>query len=105
MHHEARERIKNILGEQITFEGHFNDIFDSLKENRQEELLKWVKECMEGKQIPISSDRVKNLLGFILKFRDTNFRAILTKRKNEYFIALFLDKHKYYERERRKLGI
>jgi hypothetical protein len=31
-------------------------------------------------------------------------RAILTKEKKGYFIALFLDKHKYYEDEMQKLG-
>ena len=102
---EAKEKIKGILGEQITFEGHFDIVFGGLKETRQESLLQWIKECKEGKSIPVSSDRIKDLLGFVLKFRETNFRAILTKKKNEYFIALFLDKHKYYENQRRKLGL
>lgn len=102
---EARTKIEQILGGKINFEGHFNLVFDHLKENRQNQFIEWVKECKEGKSIPLSSDRVKDLLGFVLRFRDTNFRAILTKKKNEYFIALFLDKHKYHENERRKLGI
>ncbi len=105
LHDEARDKIQEILGDSISFEGHFNVVFDSLKENRQQQLIDWVRDCKEGKTIAISSDRVKDLLGFILRFRDTNFRVILTKKKNEYFIALFLDKHKYYENERRKLGI
>ena len=105
LHNEARKKIEEILGGKISFEGHFNIVFSNLKENRQKQLINWVRECREGKSIPISSDRVKELLGFLLRFRDTNFRAILTKKKNEYFIALFLDKHKYYENERRKLGI
>lgn len=105
LHDEARTVIEEILGDQISFEGHFDTVFNNLKENRQKALINWIKECKEGKSIPISSDKVKDLLGFVLKFRDTNFRAILTKKKNEYFIALFLDKHKYYENERRKLGI
>lgn len=102
---EARKLIEDILGGKISFEGHFDIVFNSLKETRQKALIEWVRECKEGKSIPISSDRVEDLLGFILKFRDTNFRAILTKKKNEYFMALFLDKHKYYEEQRRKLGI
>lgn len=105
LHDKARNKIQEILGNNISFEGHFNIVFDSLKENRQQQLIEWVKDCKEGKTIAISSDRVKDMLGFILRFRDTNFRVILTKKKNEYFIALFLDKHKYYENERRKLGI
>ncbi len=104
-HEEVKVAIGKIVGEQIIFDGHFNKVFDVLKENRQYELIQWITDCKEGKTIAISSDRVKDLLGFILRFRDTNFRAILTKKKNEYFIALFLDKHKYYEEERRKLGI
>ena len=105
LHKEARAKIEKILGSDIKFEGHFNMVFDNLKENRQRQLIEWVKDCKEGKSIPLSSDKVKELLGFVLRFRDTNFRAILTKKKNEYFIALFLDKHKYYENERRKLGL
>ena len=105
LHNEARKKIEEILGGKIGFEGHFNIAFDNLKESRQKQLVEWVKDCKEGKSIPISSDKVKDLLGFILRFRDTNFRAILTKKKNKYFIALFLDKHKYYEKERRELGI
>lgn len=105
LHDEAREIIKRILGKQITFEGHFNTVFNNLKENRQKELINWVKECKEGKTIALSSDKTRDLLAFVLRFRDTNFRAILTKKKNEYFIAIFLDKHKYYENERRKLGV
>lgn len=105
LHDEARKIIQETLEGKISFEGHFDLVFDNLKENRQQQLLDWIKECKKGKSIPISSDIIKDLLGFILRFRDTNFRAILTKKKNEYFIALFLDKHKYYENERRKLGI
>ena len=105
LHDEAKEAIKKILGDHITFEGHFDMVFDRLKESRQKQIMEWVKECKEGKSNALSSDKVKDLLAFVLRFRDTNFRAILTKKKNEYFIALFLDKHKYYENERRKLGI
>lgn len=105
LHEQARSTIQEILDGKIRFEGHFDTVFDNLKENRQQQLLEWIKECKNGQAIPISSDAIKDLLGFVMRFRDTNFRAILTKKKNEYFIALFLDKHKYYETERRKLGI
>ena len=105
LHNEARNKIEEILGSKINFEGHFDMVFDNLKGSRQKQLIEWIKDCRKGKINPISSDKVKDLLGFILRYRDTNFRAILTKKKNEYFIALFLDKHKYYENERRKLGI
>ncbi|MBS3098352.1 hypothetical protein J4209_06170 [Candidatus Woesearchaeota archaeon] len=105
LHDKAKKAIRAILGDHISFEGHFDMVFGSLKESRQKQIITWVKKCKDGKHIALSSDRIKDLLGFILRFRDNNFRAILTKKKNEYFIALFLDKHKYYENERRKLGI
>jgi len=102
---QARGKIKEILGEHIEFEGHFDKVFGVLKDTRQTQLIDWIKSCHKGNEIPISSDKVKDLLGFVLKFRETHFRAILTKKKNEFFIALFLDKHKYYEDQRRKLGL
>ena len=105
LHEQGREKIKEMLGKRISFEGHFNKVFDNLKENRQKQLIKWIRECKEGKTFALSSGKEKDLLGFILKFRETNLRAILTKKKNKYFIALFLDKHKYYENQREKLGI
>jgi len=103
LHEEARKKIKDIIG-GIKFSGHFNTVFDNLKENRQNELIDWIVGCKKGQYDAISSEKSNQLIGFILKFRDTNFRAVLTKKKNEYFIALFLDKHKYYESYTRKLG-
>ena len=105
LHDNAKEIIREILGEHVTFGKHFNGVFNNLKESRQKEMIEWVKECKEGNNIALSSDKIKGLLAFVLRFRNTNFRAILTKKKNGYFIALFLDKHKYYENERRKLGV
>jgi len=40
---------------------------------------------------------------FIYKSNDNKIRGLLTKEKNAYFIELFLDKHKYYNRKRRYL--
>ena len=45
----------------------------------------------------------RKLIGFVERI-GSNLRSILTKEKEEYFIALFLDKHKYYETEMEKLG-
>jgi len=42
-------------------------------------------------------------MGFVHRI-GSNFRIILTKEKEKYFLALFLDKHKYYETEMEKLG-
>ena len=102
---DAREKIYLILGKQIQFEGHFDKVFEHLSEPQQQSILSWVDDCKKGKVLALSSDKIPSLIGFVLKFNQTNFRAILTKKNNEYFIALFLDKHKYYENERRTLGI
>jgi len=105
LHEQARKIITELLGAQVRFEGHFNRVFDNLKKGRQDQLLDWVRDCQDGKNLPISSSKVQGLIAFILKFRESNLRSILTKKKNEYFIAIFLDKHKYYNQEREKLGI
>lgn len=101
---EVKEKIKALLGEQIGFEGHFNLVFERMGENLQEHFIEWIKQCQERKVDPDPSPADRNLLAFFFKPNVTNIRGILTKRKNSYFIALFLDKHKYYDAERRKLG-
>jgi len=53
----------------------------------------------------LSSKKFKQLISFIYKSNDNRIRGILTKEKNEYFIELFLDKHKYYDRKRKYLGL
>lgn len=102
-HDEARERIRNILGGGISFEGHFNTCFDNLKDTQQEELILWVKNCRERKEGPIQSKKDRAIIGFVRKF-GSNLRAILTKEKQGYFLCIFLDKHKYYETEMENLG-
>jgi len=102
-HEEARAGIKQMLQGNIRFEGHFNKCFDNLKESQQKELIGWVKDCSEGKIGPIQSKNKRELIGFVKRF-GSSLRAILTKEKKGYYIALFLDKHKYYEQEMDVLG-
>ena len=99
---EARKIIKEILND-VKFEGHFDKCFDNLKETQQKELIKWVGDCRGHKINIIQSKKDRNLIGFVKKF-GSNLRIILTKEKEGYFLALFLDKHKYYEFEMLKLG-
>lgn len=99
---EARKIIKEVLND-VKFEGHFNKCFDNLKETQQKELIKWVEDCRDHKVNIIQSKKDRNLIGFVKKF-GSNLRIILTKEKEGYFLALFLDKHKYYEFEMLKLG-
>ena len=100
---EGKERIKKIIEQDLEFEGHFNKCFENLKETQQQELILWIKECKEHKTNVIQSKLDREVIGFVKRF-GSNLRAILTKRKESYFIALFLDKHKYYELEMKKFG-
>lgn len=114
---EAKQIIKNTLKNNIKFNGHFSKCFENIKESQQKEIIEWIKNCKEYKISPIQSKTNKNIIGFVKKI-GTNLRAILTKssarlkaseqlhhaKKDNYFIALFLDKHKYYEFEMNKFG-
>ena len=102
-HKKARIMIQDIVESNVKFEGHFNKCFDNLKEAQQEELIQWVKNCKAHKETLIQSKKDRNLIGFVKRI-GSNLRAILTKQKDGYFIALFLNKHKYYEDEMTKLG-
>lgn len=102
-HEEGKREIRKILGNHVVFEGHFDMCFDNIKETQQQGLIEWVIKCREREIDPIQSKRDRKLIGFVERF-GSNLRAILTKEKKGYFIALFLDKHKYYEIEMRKLG-
>ena len=102
LHDEGKRKIQEMLG-AVRFEGHFNKCFDNIKETQQKELIEWVRKCKEHEIGPIQSKRDRELIGFVERI-GSNLRSILTKEKKGYFIALFLDKHKYYEVEMGKLG-
>ena len=55
------------------------------------------------KKIQFNPGLKKKVIIFVRKF-GSNLRAIPAKEKKAYFLALFLDKHKYYEAEIIKLG-
>jgi len=99
-----KEQIKAVLGQQLEFEGHFDKVVEHMEEKMVAQLLEWVKECEARNIAPFPSSASPGILVFFFKPSVTNVRGILTKKKNSYFLSLFLDKHKYYDRERRKLG-
>lgn len=101
---ELKAKIIGLLG-RIEFEGHFDVIITSTNNNFHETIMDWVLDCKERRIWPEHSTKFKNILGFLFKPRNTRYRGILVKEKNKYFLVLFLDKHKYYERERERLGI
>ncbi len=102
---EFKEAVIRILNQDIKFEGHVEKVAESITEHRQEKILDWIKECKEGIQRPEPCTNFRNLISFIYKSNDNRIRCILTKEKESYFIELFIDKHKYYDRKRKYLGL
>ena len=102
---EFKEEVKQILETEIKFDGHCHQIINHVSEERRISILNWIKECKFGNTRPEPCKNFKHLMSFIYKSNDNKIRGILTKEKNAYFIELFLDKHKYYDRKRRYLGL
>ena len=102
---EFKETIIRILNQDIKFDGHVEKVAESITEHRQEKILEWIKECKEGMQRPEPCRNFRNLISFIYKSNDNRIRCILIKEKESYFIELFIDKHKYYDRKRKYLGL
>jgi len=102
---DFKEDVRNILQSEIRFDGHVELVIDSVPEQRQKSILEWIKECKAGNIKPEPCKNFKDLISFIYKSNDNKIRGILTKEKNSYFIELFLDKHKYYDRKRKYLGL
>lgn len=102
---EFKNKVKEILEAEIKFDGHLNQIINNIAEERESSILNWIKECKKGITRPEPCKNYKNLISFIYKSNDNRIREILTKEKNSYFIELFLDKHKYYDRKRKFLGL
>jgi len=102
---EFKEEVKKILESEIKFDGHCHQIINNISEERRNSILGWVQECKQGITRPEPCKNFRHLISFIYKSNDNKIRGILTKEKNSYFIELFLDKHKYYDRKRRYLGL
>lgn len=101
----AKLQIEKILGAKIRYEGHFNKIIATMDDSMITALLQWAKDCKEDRAYFKQSKKIPGMLIFIFRPNDTRYRAILTKKRNSYFLSFFLDKHKYYERELQELGI
>ena len=102
---EFKKEVEEILEVELKFDGHINSIINNLSEDKQNTIFDWVRNCKTGKAIPEPCKNFKNLMAFIYKSSDNKIRGILTKEKNSYFLELFLGKHKYYDRKRKKLGL
>ena len=102
---EFRNKVNQIVESEIKLDGHVNLIINNISEQKQKIILMWIKECKLGMTKPEPCKNFKNLIAFIYKSNDNRIRGVLTKKKNSFFLELFLDKHKYYDRKRKYLGL
>ena len=102
---EFKKQIVLLFGKEIKFDGHVEKVIDSINEQKQSQILDWIKDCISGLERPEPCKNIPNTICFIYKSNDNKIRGILTKEKNSYFIELFLDNHKYYDRKRKYLGL
>lgn len=102
---EFKKEVKSIVDSDIRFDGHIALVVNSIGEEKQKSILKWVGSCKAGEERPQPCKNFKEMISFIYKSNDNKIRCILTKEKNAYFIELFLDKHNYYDRKRKYLGL
>lgn len=102
---EFKKEVEEILEVKLKFDGHVNSIINHVSEEKQNLILEWVKSCNGGEAIPEPCKNFRNMMAFIYKSSDNKIRGVLTKEKSSYFLELFLDKHKYYDRKRKKLGL
>lgn len=104
-HKEFIKTIKKILNRNIKFEGHIAKIINNIDDKKAKNIINWIKDCRDNKEKYEPCKNYIELIAFIYKSNDNEIRGILSKKKNKYFIELFLDKHKYYDRKRKYLGI
>jgi len=102
---EFKKEVIIILGSEIKFDGHIEKVIENVDIERKQSILQWVKDYKQGTVRPEPCKRLINQISFIYKSNDNKIRGILAKEKNSYFIELFLDNHKYYDRKRRYLGL
>lgn len=102
---DFKKEVVRILGKEIQFDGHVGLVVGGISEARQKSILCWILQSRNGEIKPEPCKNFKSLISFIYKSNDNRVRGILTKEKNAYFVELFLDKHKYYDRKRKYLGI
>ena len=100
-----KEEVQRILEAEIKFDGHVTIVISPLTEDKLKNILEWIKECKAGIISPEPCKNYRDFISFIYKSNDNRIRGILTKQKNAFFVELFLDKHKYYDRKRKYLGI
>src|SRR3989344_995719 len=100
---ELKDKLKDIFGEQITFNAAFEDYVKVIK-NIDHNLIEWCISLKEGKIVPARPTKLPDHLVFIKKFGSAN-RCLIIKVVNGEFKEIHLADHKYYDELRKKLGL
>jgi hypothetical protein len=100
---ELKHRLKEIFGEQVTFNREFDYYAETIK-NIGINLLDWCKRIKEEEIKPIFPKKLKDGLVFIKKIGSSN-RCIVVKVVNGKFKEIHLGDHEYYDKLTKVLGL
>ncbi len=90
---ELKHRLKELFGEQVSFNKEFNLYANKIK-NIQETLLPWCEKLKNKEIKPIIAPKAKDSILFIKKLGSSN-RCIVIKIINQEFKEIHLADHKY----------
>ncbi|MBI5392254.1 hypothetical protein HZA96_00145 [Candidatus Woesearchaeota archaeon] len=100
---ELKQKLKEILGNQIIFNKQFGIYADSIK-NIDTNLIEWCILLRDRKIQPTRASQTMGIIIFINKIGSSN-RCIVIKVVNGEFKEVHLADHKYYDELRIKLGL
>jgi len=113
-----KKTIRNMISQEYELEflgDNFDKIVNLLSESKADNIYEWIKEVIERKTQPITIGSKKkykewqlyNLLTFKYPFKleNTEYRVVLIKVKNSFYIEFHLSDHKYYDKLRKKLDL
>jgi len=99
---ELKSKLKEIFGEQISFNKEFDQYAVTIK-NIDSNLIEWCNLIKEGKIRYLPAKRIDGII-FIKKVGSSN-RCIIIKIVNKEFKEVHLGNHNYYDRLRKVLGL
>lgn len=85
---EFKTEVEKILEAEIKFDGHVNAVVSCLTEDKQKNVLDWIKECKLGIIRPEPCKNYREFMSFIYKSNDNKIRGILTKEKKCLFCRI-----------------
>ncbi len=100
---ELKHKIKEIFGEQVTFNEEFDYYAEDIK-NIDDNLISWCLLIKERKVPPITKSKLGDKVVFIKKIGSSS-RCIIIKIKNDSVKEVHLGDHSYYNDLTQKLGL